>query len=307
MSESKKWYQRWYVWLIVLAILGSLFGDDDKENVTQTDQDSTEQINDSQKEQSEAIEVKSSVLYKAYDENEVSADNEYKDKWLKITGKVIDVRNNSIKKSETIVKLNGLIDNEYEIIGVSCHFDESHKDEIAKISKGQTITILGKCVGKPVFIKIEECSITSSNNSIANDQNSSNSEISVSNKSVTSSTSDKKAPVAKKKKTRPDCESYSIRNAFMLGMEAFAAGTSIDFCSNEIILDGKSYDAELGFINTSSVRYYFNTSWAGEVELLVNFTTNSCIMRMRYEVTERADFRISKSVSSDTDEEAAAE
>lgn len=306
MSESKKWYQRWYVWLIILAILGSLFGDDDKENVTQTDQDSTEINNESEKKQIEAIEVKSSVLYKAYDDNEISADNLYKDKWVKITGKVIDVRKNPIKKSETIVKLNGLIDNEYEIVGVSCHFDESHKAEISEISKGQSITILGKCVGKPVFIKIEECSIISSNNSISKDQNSGKSEISVSNKTVQSS-SVKKAAVVKKKKTRPDCESYSIRNAFMLGMEAFAAGTSIDFCSNEIILDGKSYDAELGFINTSSVRYYFNTSWAGEVELLVNFTTNSCIMRMRYEVTERADFRISKSGPSGTPEEADAE
>jgi len=32
MSDSKKWYQRWYVWLIILAVLGSVFGNDDKKD-----------------------------------------------------------------------------------------------------------------------------------------------------------------------------------------------------------------------------------------------------------------------------------
>lgn len=159
-NNKKKWYQRWYVWVIILGFLGGVFSKDDKEKAPEDD--NKEIVNEEETKNVNAVEIKSSVLYKAYDDNEVSADNQYKDKWLRITGKIIDIRNNPVKKSETIIKLNGLIDNEYEIVGVACHFDESHKSTIASLVKGQTVTILGKCIGKPVFIKIQECSLVNS-------------------------------------------------------------------------------------------------------------------------------------------------
>ena len=172
MSESKKWYQRWYVWLIIIALFGSILSkDENKEKQVATNNENIEESS-LNKEKNDALEIKSSTLYKAYESNEISADNKFKDKWVKLTGKIIDIRKNPIKKSESIVKLNGLIDNKYEIVGVSCHFDESQNSEISKLVEGQIITILGKCLGKPVFIKIADCSIENVNPLQTGDKNS---------------------------------------------------------------------------------------------------------------------------------------
>ena len=103
-----------------------------------------------------AIPVKSSVLYEAYEANEVAADQKYKDKVLEISGKVI-----SIDKSlgDIIVALNGLIDNEYEIMGIRCRFDASHAAEAASLSKGQSIKIKGICEGTILGVNISGCSL----------------------------------------------------------------------------------------------------------------------------------------------------
>lgn len=106
-----------------------------------------------------AMQVTSVDLYEAYEANEVSADKKYKEKTLEVSGKVIDIRKNSIDESEIIVTLNGLIDNEYEIMGISCYFDASHTDETATLSKGQNIKILGLCDGKLMGVNLKGCSI----------------------------------------------------------------------------------------------------------------------------------------------------
>lgn len=106
-----------------------------------------------------ALQVSSVELYEAYEANEVSADKKYKNKTLEVSGKVIDINKNSIDESEIIVKLNGLVDNEYEIMGISCYFDASHTDEAANLSKGQKITILGLCDGNLMGVNLKGCSI----------------------------------------------------------------------------------------------------------------------------------------------------
>jgi len=46
-----------------------------------------------------AMQVTSVDLYEAYEANEVSADKKYKEKTLEVSGKVIDIRKNSIDES----------------------------------------------------------------------------------------------------------------------------------------------------------------------------------------------------------------
>lgn len=106
-----------------------------------------------------AIPVKSSELYEAYQANEVAADQKYKDKVLEISGKVISIKANSIDDSEIIVNLNGLIDNEYEIMGIRCCFDASHATDAASLSKGQSIKIKGICEGSLLGVNINGCSL----------------------------------------------------------------------------------------------------------------------------------------------------
>ena len=108
----------------------------------------------------EAIQISSTQIYKDYDDNEVAADNKYKDKVVEVKGKIIDISKNF--SDDIVIKLNGLINNEYEIVGVGCTFSKSHNSEAASLSKGQIITIRGKCDGKLMGPDISGCSLVKS-------------------------------------------------------------------------------------------------------------------------------------------------
>ena len=107
-----------------------------------------------------AIQISSTQIYKDYDDNEVAADNKYKDKVVEVKGKIFDISKDF--SDDIVVKLNGLTDNKYEIVGVSCTFDKSHNSEAASLSKGQIITIRGNCDGYMMGPNISGCSLVKS-------------------------------------------------------------------------------------------------------------------------------------------------
>jgi len=97
------------------------------------------------------IEVSSRQLFYDYESNEVAADQKYKEKILVVTGKIA-----SIGKDIT--------DNIYitlatdDIFGeVQCLFADTHSDVLAKLSKGQKVTIKGKCDGKMMNVFLRGC------------------------------------------------------------------------------------------------------------------------------------------------------
>lgn len=100
-----------------------------------------------------AIEVSAKKLYSDYDANGVSADMKYKGKVLSVTGKV-----NNIDKDimdEIYVTLKG--DEYYG--DIQCFFSESHVQEAANLSKGQTITVKGICDGQMMNVILKGCII----------------------------------------------------------------------------------------------------------------------------------------------------
>ena len=45
-----------------------------------------------------------------------------------------------------------------EVIGgVQCFFDDKHKDELSKLSKGDRVTIRGKCEGGKFNVSVKRC------------------------------------------------------------------------------------------------------------------------------------------------------
>ena len=99
------------------------------------------------------IEINASELYGQYEANGVSADKNFKDKILKVTGIV-----NSIDKDITdniYVTLKG-----DDMLGdIQCFFSEDHLDAAANLSKGQKITVTGKCEGKMMNVILRGCII----------------------------------------------------------------------------------------------------------------------------------------------------
>lgn len=79
-------------------------------------------------------------LYSSYNANEVSADEEYKNKKILLTGSISDIGKDITDKPYISFRSN-------YIHGVTCYFSDDAIKAISKLSKGDKITVLGKCKG----------------------------------------------------------------------------------------------------------------------------------------------------------------
>jgi len=128
--------------IAVISFLFIAFGSDD-EGETEAEIASEEP----------AMTVSASELYADYEANGVAADDKYKGKVLLVTGEV-----NTIDRDimETIyVTLQG---DEY-FGDVQCFFAEDHVSAASQLTKGQTITVKGRCDGKLMNVMLEGCVI----------------------------------------------------------------------------------------------------------------------------------------------------
>jgi len=86
-----------------------------------------------------AIEVSALQLYKAYDDNEVAADQRYKGKALAVTGTVLSIDKDAF--DNIVVQLRG--DNDF--MGVHAGLDDEHEALAASLKKGTKVK--WKCDG----------------------------------------------------------------------------------------------------------------------------------------------------------------
>src|SRR5262249_37331209 len=94
-------------------------------------------------------------LFDEYEKNEVAADQQYRGRWLSVTGTVKGIGKDIVR--ETYVVLG---DNPDRIQGTQAFFAASNADEVATFSKGQRVTLLCRGAGKAVMnVILRECSI----------------------------------------------------------------------------------------------------------------------------------------------------
>ncbi|MBN4054931.1 hypothetical protein JYT15_00320 [Acidimicrobium ferrooxidans] len=133
--------------LIVLIILG--LGSVDSEETTEREvQKATETAASNT---TPTAELSASDLFTAYKDNEVAADEMYKDKVLIVTGTV-----GSIGKDITDTMYVTLESGEM-MFSIQCFFSAKHKSKLAKIKKGDSVRILGKCTGKFGNVIVKGC------------------------------------------------------------------------------------------------------------------------------------------------------
>lgn len=102
-----------------------------------------------------AISISAEELMSAYESNEVSADKQYKDQKLSVTGVVDNI--STILDQTTVTLTNG---DEFAFTGVRCYFDdEAEIDKVANLSKGTTITVEGTCDGYSIEPVMKACII----------------------------------------------------------------------------------------------------------------------------------------------------
>ena len=122
------------------------------ESLTQAQKDSLLVI-ESQKEivTRENQTVSAKDLFYAYQQNEVSADNNFRDKWFYVEGAVDDVKKDIMDDIYVTLKTG-------EIFGsVQCFLDDA--DIASQLKKGQKITIYGKCSGLMMNVLMKDCKV----------------------------------------------------------------------------------------------------------------------------------------------------
>lgn len=102
-----------------------------------------------------AIRTTARKLCGDYEANAIAADEKYKDKILSVSGVVTDMNHGAM--GELYLILSGDPDNEFSITNIQCYFSEDYAKRIARIQKGQIVTVKGKCEGKLMNVLLKEC------------------------------------------------------------------------------------------------------------------------------------------------------
>lgn len=96
------------------------------------------------------VEVSAKQLYADYDANEVSADDKYKGKVLRVTG-VIETIGKDILGAPFVEFTT------HYGPGVQCMFDDSDKPKLATLKKGEKLVVLGTGDGKLGNVILRRC------------------------------------------------------------------------------------------------------------------------------------------------------
>lgn len=158
-QTKKPWYKKW--WVITIAVLAVLYaigsgGDEDTKTADDNQSEPKAAVEEAKKpvepeKTTPDILVTSANLSKEYSENEVAADQKYKDKLVEISGKITSVDNDTFDDG-MIVRLS---DGKYDVNNAWCYMKESERDKVLAFKKGQQVTLIGKgdsaTLGSPVL------------------------------------------------------------------------------------------------------------------------------------------------------------
>lgn len=140
-KKQKSGILKWVVLILIIGVvIGAVTGEDKSADSTAKQTEAT--APDSQKQESESIEYTSvsvNDMMDALNNNAMGASDKYKGKYLEITGKLTN-----IDAAGKYIDL--MADGDFEIIGVQCYIkNDDQKAKIASMSKGDTVTLKGKC------------------------------------------------------------------------------------------------------------------------------------------------------------------
>lgn len=116
---------------------------------------STETDKDTQKVQSQAASytVSANQLYSEYNSNEVAADAKYKGKVVIVSGTIQDIGKDIMDDAYIVIGGQGFLD------GVQCTFTKGEQSSVARLSKGQQVTVKGVVAGKMGNVLVNKASL----------------------------------------------------------------------------------------------------------------------------------------------------
>jgi hypothetical protein len=129
MNKNLKKHIASLIGLLVLGILavGSLDTDTDTQKIQS---------------QSASYTLTANQLYGEYDSNEVAADAKYKGKIVIVSGTIQNIGKDIADNAYIVIGGKGFLD------GVQCTFTKGEESSVARLSKGQNVTVKGEVSGK---------------------------------------------------------------------------------------------------------------------------------------------------------------
>ena len=169
---KKAWYKKWWVWVIAVVVIGAIAGggggkDEKTANNNQPSTSTSSNANTGDNEtkteatptpepKDEVIEVDYKKLHSDYMDNPISADKEYKGKLLKVTGNVDSIDREISQATYITFNLD-----QFGLETIRMTFKRSEEDKVASLSKGQSVTVIGKCDGTLISttVALKDCYI----------------------------------------------------------------------------------------------------------------------------------------------------
>jgi amino acid permease len=149
--SKKKFYKKWWFWVLAVVVLFIVIG---ISGGSKTPSQSGENAVANNVPQKEAIKVTATTLSNDYSANEVSADQKYKTNLVEISGIVYSIGKDIL--DTPYVSLKG---DQYGVMNIQCMFSKNNETELAQVTKGQNITLLGTVSGKMMNILVNDCKI----------------------------------------------------------------------------------------------------------------------------------------------------
>lgn len=156
-KNKKPFYAKWWFWVLVILIIGAIAGGGESDSSSSTEQTISTpdvQANTAEvDEPEEIIVVSAEELAKAFKDNEVKANQLYKGKMVEVTG-VVDSIGETF--GSTYITLEA--EEDFALTQAQCFFDDKEEiNKIASLSKGDTVTIIGKVDGMSINVGIDKC------------------------------------------------------------------------------------------------------------------------------------------------------
>lgn len=133
---------------IGIAMIG--FCSDDKSS---TSASSTQSSSVQAKAVEPALTVTASELLAAFEQNELKANQTYKNKYIAVQGAVDNIGEDIMGSPYVTLKTGNVI------LSVQCMLNKSEASKAANLNKGQQIVVQGNCDGKFGNVLIKNCSI----------------------------------------------------------------------------------------------------------------------------------------------------
>jgi hypothetical protein len=110
---------------------------------------------DTKKVQSQAASyaLSANQLYSEYKSNEVAADGKYKGQVVVVSGIIQNIGKDIMDDAYIVIGGTGFLD------GVQCMFTKGQQSSVARLSKGQHVTVKGEVSGKMGNVLVSKCTL----------------------------------------------------------------------------------------------------------------------------------------------------